>query len=70
MILFIRKLVEKLNHETPDWMTNSIILLDNASWHKSEETIKALEDMRVPLIFSAPYSYSGAPIELLFAALK
>ena len=26
--------------------------------------------MEIPVIFSGPYSYSSAPIELLFAALK
>ena len=51
-------------------MTNSIILLDNAAWHKSEETRRAIEEMKIPHIFSAPYSYSTAGIELLFSALK
>ena len=42
MILFIHRLVDVLNQETPDWTTNSVILLDNATWHKSPEVIEAL----------------------------
>ena len=32
--------------------------------------MKRMEKMGLPIIFSGPYSYSTAPIELLFSALK
>lgn len=70
MILFLLELVNKLNQETPDWISNSVLLLDNAKYHTSDETRSALKKLQVPVIYSGPYSYSSAPIELLFAGLK
>ena len=70
MLLFILGLVNKLNQETPDWISKSVLLLDNAKYHTSEETRAGLKKLQVPVIYSGPYSYSSAPIELLFAGLK
>ena len=70
MLLFMLRLVNKLNQETPDWMSNSIVLFDNAKYHCSEDTIRGLKKLQIPVIYSGPYSYSSAPIELLFAGLK
>ena len=60
----------RLDVESPGWQEESIILLDNASWHNSGEMKERLAKMQLPIIYSAPYSYSTAPIELLFSALK
>ena len=70
ILLFLLELVNKLNQETPDWMANSIVLIDNSKYHCSEDTIKGLKKLQIPVIYSGPYSYSSAPIELLFAGLK
>ena len=43
---------------------------DNATYHSSEETRAVIKTLNLSLIFSGPYSYSAAPIELLFAGLK
>ena len=45
-------------------------MLDNASYHKSEETLVVAKQLGLKTIFSGPYSYSAAPIELLFSGLK
>ena len=47
-----------------------MFLWDNASYHSSEETRAVLRSLGLKLIFSGPYSYSAAPIELLFGGLK
>jgi transposase len=47
-----------------------VILLDNAPYHTSEGTVNLLGDLNIPVIYTGPYSYDAAPIELLFAALK
>ena len=47
-----------------------MILWDNASYHSSEETRAVVRTLNLRLIFSGPYSYSAAPIELLFGGLK
>ena len=70
LLLFLRLLVLRLNDDTPDWMSDSVILLDNAKYHTSKETREALLKLGIPVIFSGPYSYSSAPIELMFSGLK
>ena len=45
-------------------------MLDNAAWHTSGLMKKRLAKLGVPVIYSGPYSYSAAPVELVFAALK
>ena len=47
-----------------------MFLLDNARWHASAEILEYFQKMEVEVIFSGPYSYSAASIELLFSALK
>ena len=69
-MLFMRHLVAQLDRETPGWQENSIILLDNAPYHSGEEIREYLRKMQVPVMYSAPYSYSAAPIETLFSLLK
>ena len=47
-----------------------MLLFDNASYHTSEETRAILSALGLKTIYSGPYSFSGAPIELLFGGLK
>ena len=47
-----------------------MFLWDNASYHASAETRAVLQKLGIKIIFSGPYSYSAAPIELLFGSLK
>ena len=47
-----------------------MILLDNAAWHTNPLMKRRLQMMDLSVIFSGPYSYSAAPVELVFAALK
>ena len=70
MSLFILHLVRQLDNDIPGWKDDSVMLLDNASWHKGDEIIEVLRDLKIPLMFSAQYSYSSAPIELMFSGLK
>lgn len=70
MLSFIRRLEIVLNNESPDWKETSIILLDGAKYHTSEKTRDTLKKLEIPTIYSAPYSYSTAPIEHLFGGFK
>lgn len=70
MALFLRYLTRQLDLETPGWQENTTILLDNAAWHTNPIMRQRLVKMQIPIIYSGPYSYSTAPIELMFAALK
>jgi len=69
-MLFMRHLVAKLDSETPGWQENSIILLDNAPYHVGTEARSYIRKMQVPIMYTAPYSYSSSPIEMLFSILK
>ena len=70
MNIFLRKLVLKLDQEDAEWRSNTVILLDNAPYHKSDSTINLMQGLKIPVLFTGPHSYDAAPIELLFAAFK
>ena len=46
------------------------MLLDNASYHVSNSAFEIYKKFKIKTIFTGPYSYDAAPIELLFAAFK
>ena len=50
----------------PGWQEETIILLDGATYHKSDETKDAFTKLGFKVIYSGPYSYSTAPIKLMF----
>ena len=54
----------------PDWRETSIILMDNATYNKSDETKDYIKKLRMPIIFTGKYSYDGSPCELFFAYFK
>ena len=83
--LYLTELVKKLSAADKDWRDNSVLLLDNASYHVCPETLSYLAWLNVEVIFSGPCkyksifllnminpidSYSTAPAELLFAHFK
>ena len=70
MALFIHSLKAKLDVEEPGWEQDTVILWDNASYHSSQETRAVIQALGLMVTFSGPYSYSAAPIELLFSGLK
>jgi hypothetical protein len=68
--LFIRDLVRQLNEGKRNWRKDTLIYWDNAPYHKSAATLKLLEELQVPIMFSGPHSYDTAPCELWFALFK
>ena len=52
-----------LEAEDPDFREKTLLLLDNAPYHKSEQTRAAIKKLGLPVIFSGPYSFESAPIE-------
>ncbi len=47
-----------------------MLLLDNASIHKSSKTIEGLKNMGLPVMFLAPYSFNMAAVEKWFSFVK
>ena len=70
MLLFVSTLIRRLDQETPGWKDDTVILLDNAAWHTSWVMQKRLARLGITVIYSGPYSYAAAPVDLAFAALK
>ena len=70
MLVFLIYLVKQLDLEIPSWREETIILLDGARYHTGSKIREYLRKLEIEVIWSAPYSYSTAPIELLFGALK
>ena len=68
--LFIQKLSTKLTRERPNWKEDTVLLMDNAPYHGSQKTREYLAHKGIRTMYTSPYSYSGSPIELWFAALK
>ena len=70
MLIFLMHLVEQLDKDHPSWREDTVILLDGAKYHKGVEIKEYMRKLDLDIIWSAPYSYSTAPIEMLFARLK
>ena len=70
MALFFRRLTLKLDKERPQWRKDTVILLDNAAYHKAPAIQKVFEAQKIPIVFSGAHSYDAAPCELYFAAFK
>ena len=67
---FIVRLCKALDNQDESWRTKSTLLIDNASIHRSKVTLDAFEQMGVPVMFLAPYSFKMAAVEKLFAVVK
>ena len=70
MDIFFQHLVKKLDSENPRWRNTTVVLLDNASYHTSKAAFEIYKKHRIKTIFTGPYSYNAAPVELFFAAFK
>ena len=62
MVLFLCKLMDQLDNESPGWLENTTNLLDNASWHTSPLMKERLAKLQLPICYTGPYSYSSAPV--------
>ena len=54
----------------PDLKSGQVIILDNASFHKSKRTIEIIEDAGCKILFLPPYSPDLNPIEIFWANFK
>ena len=54
----------------PELKPGQVVILDNATFHKSEKTRKLVEDAGCILLFLPPYSPDLNPIEIFWANFK
>jgi putative transposase len=57
-------------HLTSDLTDNDVVIMDNATFHKTAETRRIIEYAGATLLYLPPYSPDLNPIEHDFAALK
>ena len=63
-------MVNQLDLERPSWRDETVLLLDGAKYHTGSLVREYMRKLDLQVIWSGPYSYSTAPIETVFAALK
>ena len=69
-LLFLTELAAILDGDNPLWRKDTVILMDNAGYNTKPETLAQIQRLRMPVIFSGPYSYDAAPIERFFGYFK
>ena len=70
MMIYLIHLVNQLDQERSSWRDDTVLLLDGARYHTGTEVREYLRKLELQVIWSGPYSYSTAPIETVFSALK
>ena len=68
--IFLQSLVRKLDKERSNWRKDTVLLWDNAPYHASPATLKVLEGLKIPVLYTGPHSYDASPVELFFAHFK
>ena len=69
-LLFLGKLCQQLDSSQRRWRKDSVFLLDNASFHRSETAQEGYRRMGLPIMFLGPYSFNMAAVEKLFSFVK
>ena len=54
-MLFLIKLSNYLDSVNPKWRQNTVIMVDNAPYHRSKLMMEKYELPKVPLMFLGPY---------------
>ncbi|MFN9907698.1 MAG: hypothetical protein ACK56F_16495, partial [bacterium] len=54
LCLFLSKLVDHLDAQDSGWRTSSLIMLENAPYHRSAKTREFIERLRLPVMFLDP----------------
>ena len=44
--------------------------MDNAPYHHGTMFKQTVENLKIPIVYTGPYSFDGAPIEKVFALIK
>jgi hypothetical protein len=54
-LLFIAKLVEHLNSKDRDWRSHTVVMLDNAPYHRSNFVKEKFSELKLPVMYLGPY---------------
>ena len=67
---FMIKMVEHLDDQDHDWRKNTVIMVDNAQYHRSDATKRLIANLNIPVLFMGPYQFRVAPVEMMFNYVK
>lgn len=67
---FLLKLCIHLNTKDQNWRLKTLIVLDNAAYHRSRQMMDNYRRLKIPIMFLGPYQFSLAPMELMFSYIK
>ena len=67
---FLQRLALQLDCEGSDWRNDTLLVLDGAKTHRSEETRRAMAALQLPVMIAGPYGFDGMPAETVFSLLK
>jgi len=70
MKLYLAALAKQLDADRPECKKDTVLLLDGARYHKSDEIQSWFQSQGIQVIYTGPHSYDAAPAELFFAQLK
>ena len=70
MKMYLLHLFKILDDQNKNWRRNTVIMLDNATYHKCQSVFEIFENNNVAVLFTGPHSYDASPCELYFATFK
>jgi len=63
---FLMKLCAHLDGEDIHWRKHTVLMLDNASYHRGVLVASLMDKLRLPILYLGPYHFRMAPIEMIF----
>ena len=69
-MLFLIKLSNFLDSVDGKWRKKTVIMVDNAPYHRSKLMMEKYGLLKIPLMFLGPYYFRLAPVELMFSYIK
>ena len=54
-MLFLIKLSNHLDEVKPNWRQNTVLMVDNAPYHRSKLMMSKYELLKIPILFLGPY---------------
>jgi hypothetical protein len=64
------KVILRLSFQNDKWRENTVFMLDNASYHRSNKNLERYQKLNIPIMFLGPYHFKMAPAELMLSYIK
>ena len=68
--MFFCRLIKHFNRFKRNWRSNTIFMLDNASYHKGQFIQRCFLELKICVMYLGPYQFNMAPVENFFSYVK